>query len=86
MVALTFFSYKEKVASYGNILQGDWEVYWGHCYGHEKNGSGICLAVRGIWRQYVVTHEILIQGRAKYIIIAKENVKWGVLIYMPLIK
>jgi hypothetical protein len=69
----------QKVSSYGKLLQGNWEVYWGPGYGHEENAGGICLAARGIWRQYVVAHEILIQGQAQYVIIAKENVKWGVL-------
>ncbi|KAH7277724.1 hypothetical protein KP509_38G003900, partial [Ceratopteris richardii] len=75
---------KERIAEYDNLLQGNWEVYWGNGYGQEENGGGICVAIRGIWRQHVVEDKIIVQGRAQYVILEKENVRWGIVnIYAP---
>ena len=56
----------------------------GHGYGLEENAEGVCISLRGKWKNHIIENIVLIQGRAQYVVLEIGGTRWGILnIYAP---
>ena len=60
-----------QTSNYGAILNGDWDVSWSKGYDPTENQGGVCVAVRGSWRNHVISKIEIVPGRALLIQIEK---------------
>ena len=75
---------EQRIRNYGTILPGNWEMFWSSAIGTSGTQGGVCMAIAQQWKENIICKEIIVPGRAQYIVIKDLQTTWGYLnIYAP---
>jgi exonuclease III len=73
---------KVSIDSYGNILSGNWRMYWSEAFGHHHRKGGVCVTIAGQRVDKIVAVTKIIPGGVKCLTFKLDpNVVGIVLIY-----
>ncbi len=70
--------------NYGTILPGSWEMFWSSTTGNSGTQGGVCMAIASKWKLCIQCKEIIVPGRAQYVVLKDLQTTWGYLnVYAP---
>ena len=73
-----------RISRYGSILPGNWDMFWSPAIGNTEVRGGVCMAISQRWISSIIQKQVVIPGRAQFVIIQEEETTWGLLnIYAP---
>ena len=73
-----------RISRYGSILPGNWDMFWSPAIGNTEVRGGVCMAISQRWISSIIQKQVVIPGRAQFVIIQEEEITWGLLnIYAP---
>ena len=59
-------------------------MFWSPAVGNTEIRGGVCMAISQRWIPYIIQKQVVIPGRAQYIIMQEGEITWGLLnIYAP---
>ena len=75
---------EKRIKSYGSFLPGNWEMIWSSAIGNSGTQGGVCMAIADKWKTFIISQEVIVPGRAQYVVIHERQTTWGYLnIYAP---
>ncbi len=73
-----------RISRYGCFLPGNWEMFWSAAYGPMASQGGVCIAVQDKYKSWITQKQVIIPGRAQYMVFQDEVNSWGLLnVYAP---